>query len=132
VRLPSRKLTRRLALGLLTVLVLAGAVFLYLFPWAFDNQAIAGVEGPQIVRVTYNAPKGDVGAAAYGRTCGYCHDSNIGPSLRGRGLDPEAVKYIVRHGSRAMPAFRPSVISDAELDAIAALVASNHLPERSK
>ena len=114
------------------MLVLAGAAFLYLFPWAFDNQAIAGVEGPEIVRVTFNAAKRDIGAAAYGRTCGYCHDSNIGPSLRGRGLDPEAVKYIVRHGSRAMPAFRPSVISDTELDAVAALVAGNRLPERSK
>ncbi len=35
-------------------------------------------------------------------------------------LQPEAVKFIVRHGQGIMPFFRPTEVSDAELDAIAA------------
>jgi mono/diheme cytochrome c family protein len=132
VRLPSRKLAIKIGLGLLALAVLVFAAFLYMFPWALDNEAEVGVAGPQIVSVTFTLPKGDVGAAAYGRTCGYCHDMKIGPTLRGREFDREAVKYFVRNGSRAMPAFRQSEISDAELDAIATLVASNKLPELVK
>ncbi|MDE2562693.1 MAG: cytochrome c [Sphingomonadales bacterium] len=55
----------------------------------------------------------------YASTCGYCHGTNIGPIIRGRGLPAEAIKYQVRHGAGAMPAFRPTEISPAELDALA-------------
>ncbi len=57
--------------------------------------------------------------AVYAQTCGYCHGANVGPVIRGRGIDAAAVGYIVRHGQNAMPAFRPTEISPAELTALA-------------
>ena len=47
---------------------------------------------------------------------------NVGPVIRGRGLPAEAVEYQVRHGQNAMPAFRPTEITPAELKALAAWI----------
>ena len=58
----------------------------------------------------------------YGAVCGYCHGKNVGPVIRGRGLPAETVEYMVRHGQNAMPAFRPSEITPAELKALAVWV----------
>lgn len=38
-------------------------------------------------------------------------------------LTPELVKFYVRHGQGVMPFFRPTEVSDADLDAIAAYLA---------
>lgn len=54
----------------------------------------------------------------YASTCGYCHGTNVGPIILGRKLPAEAVAQIVRGGRNAMPAFRPTEISPAELDAL--------------
>lgn len=54
----------------------------------------------------------------YARMCGYCHGHNVGPIIRGKGHDPEAIAYFVRNGNNAMPAFRPTEITDAELAAL--------------
>jgi mono/diheme cytochrome c family protein len=58
----------------------------------------------------------------YASSCGYCHGRNVGPVILGRGLPAPAIEAIVRNGLNAMPAFRPSEISDAELAAVAAWV----------
>lgn len=58
----------------------------------------------------------------YAAVCGYCHGRNVGPVIRGRGLPAETVAYMVRHGQNAMPAFRPTEISPAELRALAAWI----------
>ena len=55
----------------------------------------------------------------YAKTCGYCHGRNVGPIILGRKLPAETVKYIVRHGQNGMPAFRPTEVTPAELDALA-------------
>lgn len=55
----------------------------------------------------------------YAQTCGYCHGANVGPVIRGRGIDAGAIVYIVRHGQNAMPAFRQTEIGPSELDALA-------------
>jgi mono/diheme cytochrome c family protein len=57
-------------------------------------------------------------AELYAKTCGYCHGKNIGPVIRGRALPAEAIKRQVRHGQNGMPAFRPTEITNAELDAL--------------
>lgn len=57
--------------------------------------------------------------AVYAKTCGYCHGQHVGPIIRGRGLPPEITKQYVRSGPRSMVAFRPTEISDAELEALA-------------
>lgn len=132
VKLPFRRIWKLSGIGLVVLSAIGGGAFLAMFPWALETTAIEGVEGPKIPLITFASANGDIGAMAYGRACGYCHDTNIAPNLRGRELDPEAVKYFARHGSRAMPAFRNTDISDAELNAIAALIAANKLPEQSR
>ncbi len=57
--------------------------------------------------------------AVYAKTCGYCHGQHVAPVIRGRGLPTEIITQYVRSGPRAMPAFRPTEISDAELEALA-------------
>ena len=54
----------------------------------------------------------------YSSTCGFCHGHNIGPIIRGRHLPAAMTRIIVRQGRNAMPAFRPTEISDRELEAI--------------
>lgn len=55
----------------------------------------------------------------YARTCGYCHGRNVGPIILGRQLPADVVKAMVRTGRGGMPAFRPTEITPAELDALA-------------
>lgn len=53
--------------------------------------------------------------------------TKIPPQLQNRtDLTPSYVKYIVRHGDHLMPFFRKTMVSDAELDAIAAYLARNN------
>ena len=61
----------------------------------------------------------------YASTCGYCHGRNVGPVILGRGLPAPAIDAMVRNGLNAMPAFRPTEISDAELAAVAAWVSAS-------
>ncbi|MFM2370482.1 MAG: hypothetical protein RIS85_204 [Pseudomonadota bacterium] len=63
--------------------------------------------------------------AVYAKTCGYCHGQHVAPIIRGRGLPPEIIIQYVRTGPRAMPAFRPTEISDAELKALAKWVSTS-------
>lgn len=46
-----------------------------------------------------------------------------GPLEQRTSLQPEYIKYIVRHGLRLMPPFRPTEVSDADLDNISAYLA---------
>ena len=56
------------------------------------------------------------GAEVYTKICALCHETSVGPTLLGRGLDPLYIRLIVRNGSRAMPAFRISEIDDQSLE----------------
>lgn len=62
------------------------------------------------------------GAEVYAKICALCHDTAVGPTIRGRGLDPTYIQLIVRHGNRAMPAFRASEIDDQSLEKLAEYV----------
>jgi len=55
----------------------------------------------------------------YARTCGYCHGHNVAPIIRGRSLPPAVIRSIVRSGMGAMPAFKPTEITNTELEALA-------------
>lgn len=66
----------------------------------------------------------------YARTCGYCHGHNVGPLIRGRRLPAAVVVAIVRSGNGAMPAFRPTEITDAELAALAAWIEQSQADPR--
>lgn len=59
------------------------------------------------------------GAEVYTKVCALCHETKVGPALRGRDLDPTYIRLVVRHGNRAMPAFRASEIDDPSLEKLA-------------
>lgn len=60
----------------------------------------------------------------YEKICGHCHDTGIGPVIKGRGLPAEYYANTVRHGLKAMPAFRQTDVDDATLAALAAELAA--------
>jgi len=64
-------------------------------------------------------------AVVYAQTCGYCHGANVGPVILGRALPAPMITATVRAGRGAMPAFRPTEISDGELSALAAWIAAS-------
>lgn len=55
----------------------------------------------------------------YDRTCGYCHGHNVAPIILGRQLPAAVVAALVRSGQGAMPAFKPTEITNQELAALA-------------
>ena len=65
------------------------------------------------------------GAEDYNKGCALCHETSVGPTIRGRSLDPTYIQLIVRHGSRAMPAFRASEIDDQSLEQLAEYVSKS-------
>lgn len=62
------------------------------------------------------------GAEVYAKVCAFCHEAKVGPTIRGRGLDPNYIRFVVRHGNRAMPAFRAAEIDDESLAKVAEYV----------
>lgn len=70
-------------------------------------------------------PAQRVPATIYASNCGYCHGHNVGPIIRGRGLPASMVEYMVRNGRGAMPAFKPTEITPAELAALASWIESS-------
>ncbi len=62
------------------------------------------------------------GAEVYAKVCAFCHEAQVGPQIRGRGLDPNYIRFIVRHGNRAMPSFRAAEIDDESLAQVAEYV----------
>lgn len=71
------------------------------------------------------------GAAAWNKVCSRCHtvagESNplsVGPDLSVNEYDADTVKFFVRNGHLAMPAFPGSALDDATLDELAAYIAT--------
>jgi mono/diheme cytochrome c family protein len=53
------------------------------------------------------------------QTCNQCHvggASGLGPGINDKHLPPFFIRFQVRHGLGAMPAFSDRAISDAQLD----------------
>lgn len=61
----------------------------------------------------------------YAKVCGYCHGKNIGPIILGRNLDKDMIKAVARQGRNGMPAFRPTEVTHAELDALATWISKS-------
>ncbi len=78
----------------------------------------AGLSGKANAQATYEIEPREP-EYLYARTCGYCHGHNIAPIIRGRNLPPAVIESIVRSGMGAMPAFKPTEITNTELEALA-------------
>ncbi len=59
------------------------------------------------------------GEQIFGKICQYCHTQGVGPILTGRNLPPVYFSTIARNGMNAMPAFRPTELSSADLEKVA-------------
>jgi mono/diheme cytochrome c family protein len=97
-----------------------------------------------VVHAQSNGPSVMQGHDVFERWCAPCHAAGpfhagtAGLQVKYRGSDespvleqrtdltPAFVKQIVRHGVNAMPPFRKTEITDAELDAIAAYLSHNN------
>ena len=64
------------------------------------------------------------GAEVCAKVCAFCHEAKVGPTIRGRGLAPAYITFIVRHGNRAMPSFRAAEIDDESLAKVAEYVSN--------
>jgi len=71
------------------------------------------------------AEKERSGELVYQTICKYCHETGVGPEIKLRQLPAVYTTHIVRHGFRAMPAFRPTEISDQELERVAVFIERN-------
>ncbi|WP_336977703.1 cytochrome c [Altererythrobacter fulvus] len=91
----------------------------------------AGIAGIAALAVPAQSATGDNTPAPrdaeriYRSTCGYCHGHNVGPIIRGRALPPGAIEAMVRSGNGAMPAFRPTEITNEELAALARWISAS-------
>ena len=78
-----------------------------------------GTGTPTIVRSS--------GEAVYIRYCNVCHPGGgrgAGPSLKALNVSSDEIKEYVRHGSKGMPGFGPSSISEEELEELVQYVLS--------
>lgn len=64
----------------------------------------------------------------YAISCHFCHDNGIGKALKGAQLKPQRIRLAVRQGYVAMPAFAPSFITDAELEALVQMLSQAPAP----
>ena len=96
--------------------VYAGAIALLAIP--LIGAAVPGSQ-PLGAPLAQRAPQ-----KTYASTCGYCHGANVGPVLLGRHLPAGYVRQMVRAGRNAMPAFRPTEITPAELDTLAVWIST--------
>jgi len=87
--------------------------------------AIAGAASAEDPPPTRTASGWSSGAETYDKVCAYCHDTGVGPALRGRKLPPILVNLFVRNGSRAMPSFRAAEIDDEALAKLADFLSQN-------
>lgn len=75
-------------------------------------------EQPPLALVDAEAQQGE---RVFMRFCNGCHPrgaGGLGPGINNKPLPAFALRFQVRHGLGAMPAFKEDVISDEDLDAL--------------
>ena len=77
----------------------------------------------------YNADSWREAGQVYQKVCGHCHETGIGPQLKGRNLPTAYINQMVRQGNRAMPAFRLSDVNDNTLHQLALLIGNSKLKD---
>jgi len=78
----------------------------------------------------YPAPRAP--AVVYAKTCGYCHGRNVGPIILGRHLPADYIKMTARNGRNAMPAFRPTEVTNDELNGLATWISTASTPTKEQ
>lgn len=72
------------------------------------------------------------GKNLYEKLCALCHDPavGVGTVIIGRGLPEAYIRYIVRNGLNAMPAFPASYIDDESIAQVTEYLANAPAPEK--
>lgn len=65
------------------------------------------------------------GQDAWEKVCARCHLSGVGPDLSQVEYDVDTLRFFVRNGQLAMPAFPESALDDATLAEVADYIAQN-------
>ena len=65
----------------------------------------------------------------YDKVCIFCHDTGIGPELKGRKYPSQLTMDMVRVGPGAMPAFRGTDIDDAMLKRLGEMLEKSTEPD---
>ncbi len=90
-----------------------------------DAPPRAVVKGPSVATSrALIAGQWDDPQQMYDATCGGCHGAGVGPHLLGQDLPEPYIQYVGRHGLRAMPPFRVTDYTDAELASLATWINS--------
>ena len=66
-----------------------------------------------------SANEWESGQRIYSKVCVYCHQQGPGPTITGKNFPADYIKTIARNGHNAMPAFKPSELSERDLDLLA-------------
>ena len=92
----------------------------------------AGLSGMALAATA--APPQTIGPGQryYEKICAQCHETGIGPVLKGRALSPETVVAFARLGVNAMPAFRVTDIDDATLSDLGVYISKTQPPAAAK
>ena len=61
----------------------------------------------------------------YAKICSNCHDGPVAPRLKGRKLEVDYIQQTVRHGLKAMPAFRVTDVDDPMLAQLAEFLSTS-------
>ncbi len=85
-----------------------------------EGPAAAVVEGPRVKTAqALAAGQWDDPKQMYDGTCAGCHNAGVGPPILGKALPEAYIRYVGRNGLRAMPPFRVTDYTDAELASLA-------------
>jgi mono/diheme cytochrome c family protein len=106
----------RSALSATAVTLLLGSLVLAAGCSARRSEPIAGPLG-------YTSPELRAGEIAFDRHCSHCHpggEKGLAPALNNKPLPGFLIKFQVRHGLGAMPAFSEREIAPEELNALVA------------
>lgn len=81
---------------------------------------------PVQAQAAEQAPQWRNGKEVYDKVCGQCHKPSVGvgTGLEGRELPVDYLKFIVRNGLNAMPAFPESHVDDLSLAEVSKYLAS--------
>lgn len=90
---------------------------------------------PTFAPIPTSDPAVAKGEVVYNTYCQKCHpggEAGLAPSINNKPLPGFAIRFQVRHGVGAMPAFKDNVISGNELDNLLTYIKAMHKAKKEK
>lgn len=112
-----------------------GAIWLFAVPAMADQTATAATAetaAPDLNETLDQRRSFASGQEAWNKVCARCHTvegkadaHSVGPDLSVNEYDADTLRYFIRNGHLAMPAFPGSTLDDVTIDELAAYLATN-------